>query len=228
MPVEKICTGFKKKYGSPRLGNKANPLNEYLYILLSLRTTYWSFEKVYLSFKRTYPRWEDVYRADKRKIAKTIKDAGLSNQKAAHIKQALKKIKDDFGSLSLKSLKHAGDTEAEEYLMSLPGLGKKAARCIMLYSLGRDILPVDTHTQRVAERLGFISRVDNKKAHDLLDRKVPKKLSYIFHVGCVVHGRTICLHHKPKCGECFMSEYCKNFKERGDADRGKARWQKNR
>jgi endonuclease III len=159
--------------------------------------------------KRKYPRWEDAYRADKRKIAKAIKDAGLSNQKAAHIKQALKKIKADFGSLSLESLKHAGDTEAEGYLMSLPGLGKKAARCIMLYSLGRDVLPVDTHTQRVAERLGLIGKVDNKKAHDLLDRKVPKRLSYIFHVGCVVHGRTICLHNKPKCGECFMSKYCK-------------------
>lgn len=214
MSIEKICSSFKKRYGSPRLGNKSNPLDEYLYILLSLRTTYWSFEKVYLSFKRQYPRWEDVCNTSKKKISEAIKDAGLSNQKATHIKEALRKIKRDFGIFSLKSLRRYDDAEAERYLVSLPRLGKKAARCIMLYSLGRDILPVDTHTQRVAERLGFIGKVDNKKAHDILDKKVPKKFSYVFHVGCVVHGRTICLHTGPKCGGCFISKYCRYFKRR--------------
>lgn len=199
---------FSDTYGRPRLGNKRNPLDEYLYILLSLRTTYWSFEKVYLTFKRKFPTWEAAYRAPARKISAAIKKAGLSNQKAAHIKAALKIIKNDFGKFSLKPLSTYSDEDMEDYLLQLPGLGLKAARCIMMYSFDRDVLPVDTHTQRVSKRLGLIRETDNKKAHRLLDKIIPDGQRYVYHVGCVVHGRTICLDKKPECSKCGLLKVC--------------------
>jgi endonuclease III len=213
----KVCKSFRKTYGKPRLGNKFNPLDEYLFILLSLRTTYWSFEKVYRHFKNRYPKWEDVYKARAVDIARVIKDAGLSNQKAAHIKSALRKIRKDFGALSLKDLNRLNDSDVQNYLLTLPGLGLKAARCIMMYSLGCNVLPVDTHTQRVSERLGLIKNVDNKKAHQLLDRIIPQEQCYVYHVGCVMHGRRICLYNRPKCVECFVKGYCDYYKEINDA-----------
>ncbi|NTV45062.1 MAG: endonuclease III [Chlorobiales bacterium] len=183
-------------------------MDEYLYILLSLRTTYWSFEKVYLTFKRKFPTWGLADKAPAKKIGATIKKAGLSNQKAAHIKAALKIIKKDFGKFSLQPLSGYKDGDMEQYLLELPGLGLKAARCIMMYSFDRDVLPVDTHTQRVSKRLGLIREVDNKKAHRLLDKIIPVGQRYVYHVGCVVHGRTICLDKTPRCSDCGLSKIC--------------------
>ena len=96
--------------------------------------------------------------------------------------------------------------------MTLSGLGLKAARCIMLYSFRRDTLPVDTHTQRISERLGLINRVNSAQSHESLDKIIPADSRYVYHVGCVVHGRKICLHKKQDCKNCILSKYCKYYK----------------
>ena len=70
-----------------------------------------------------------------REIAKALFNAGLSNQKAVNLKAILHKLKADFGNVSLSSLKGYNDREMEEYLCSLPGIGKKSARCIMSASV---------------------------------------------------------------------------------------------
>ena len=214
MSIKKICSLLKNEYGCPRLGNKFNPLDEYIYILLSLKTTYWSFEKVYKVFKRAYPTYEKANRARVKSIAKVIKEAGLSNQRAKYIKKTLKIIKQDFGEFSLRKLKKYDDAKLEKYLMTLPGLGLKAARCIMLYSFSRDTLPVDTHTQRISERLGLINKTSSAQSHELLDKIIPADSRYVYHAGCVVHGRKICLHNKQDCKNCILSKYCKYYKHR--------------
>lgn len=170
MKAFEVCRLFEARYGKPRLGNKSNPLNEYLYILLSLRSTYWSFEKVYKNFKRKYPKWEDAYRADFSEIAETIIKACLSNQKLRYTKNTFRKIHNDFGRLSLSCLKNYKDERSEEYLIKLPDLGIKSARCNMMYSLDRDVSPVDTHIQRISERLGLITKLDNRRVHQEPDK----------------------------------------------------------
>lgn len=199
-----------KNYQSPRLGNKRNPLNELLYIKLSLRTTGPSFERVYIEFKKRFPKWEDVYKADKKEIAKALYNAGLSNQKANNLKAILDKLKSDFGKVSLAPIKEFTDQSMEEYLCSLPGVGKKSARCIMLYSFDRQVFPVDAHCFRIIKRLGWIrtgTKYNNTVA-DKIQNMIPPKLRYSLHVNMVTHGRALCLERFPKCNICPLLRVC--------------------
>ena len=197
-------------YRSPRLGNKRNPLNELLYIQLSLRTTGPSFSRVYDGFKRIFPKWGAVYDAPQKDVSKALFNAGLSNQKAANLKKTLNKLKKDFGKVSLAALKSYSDEAMEAYLCSLPGLGKKSARCIMLYSFDRQVFPVDAHCFRIVKRLGWIStaKKHNDKIADKIQQMIPPSLRYSLHVNMVAHGRALCLDRYPRCNICPLLKAC--------------------
>jgi len=197
-------------YHSPRLGNKKNPLNELLYIQLSLRTTGQSFDRVYRMFKSRFPKWDDVYEVSQQEVAKTLFNAGLSNQKATNLKAILSKLKADFGKVSLTPLKGYSDRAIEDYLCSLPGIGRKSARCIMLYSFDREVFPVDAHCFRIIKRLGWI-RNDTKYNDKMVDRIqhiISPELRYSLHVNMVAHGRVLCLDRYPKCNICPLLKIC--------------------
>lgn len=212
--ILKIAALLNKKYPPNNLGNKKNPLNEYLYILISLRTTGSSANRTYLRFKKEYPKWQDAYEANIYKISITLKNAGLSFQKANNLKKALIKIKKDFGKLSLSGLKCYKDEYIEKYLISLPGVGIKSARCIMMYSFGREVFPVDSHCFRIIKRLGWIDKKvrNNIKNHNFIQNLIPLNLRYNLHVNLIQHGRNICFPYKPRCNSCFLNKYCYYYK----------------
>jgi len=149
-------------------------------------------------------------------IAQSIHSGGLAVQKAERIKGALNKIMQDFGSLSLKYIKSYDDKKMEKYLVSLPGVGLKTARCIMMYSFERDVLPVDTHTYRISQRLGLVNRgISENKVHKLMDEIIPRELRYSYHVNCVSHGRAACRAISPNCSTCIVNSYCDYHCESG-------------
>jgi endonuclease III len=105
------------------------------------------------------------------------------------------------------------DEEAEAFLLSLPGVGKKVARCVLMYSLGRQVFPVDTHCWRIAQRLGWV-RPTQKDKHcaprdmDRLQSKIPPELRHSLHVNMISLGREICAPTSPRCDECPISAWC--------------------
>ncbi|MBA7505945.1 Endonuclease III [subsurface metagenome] len=200
---------LEREYKSPRHFNKRNPLNELLFIVLSLRTDERIYNKVYKAFKQKYPKWSQVYVDTVANIARSIYCGGLAMQKAERIKGVLSKIMQDFGGLSLKYIKSYDDEEMERYLVSLPGVGLKTARCIMMYSFEREVLPVDTHTYRISQRLGLVNiSIPEHKVHKLMDRIIPRDLRYSYHVNCVAHGRAICKSISPNCDLCIINDFC--------------------
>ena len=207
--VRRVSDLLEREYKSPRHYNKRNPLNEFLFIILSLRTDERVYNKVYRAFKQRYPRWSQVYSDTTANIASNIYSGGLSLQKAQRIKSALRKLMQDFGDLSLKYIKSYHDEQMEKYLFTLPGVGLKTARCIMMYSFGREVLPVDTHTYRVSQRLGFVDGgLTEDKVHRVMDRIIPPSLRYSYHVNCVAHGRAVCKFNNPNCQLCIISSLC--------------------
>lgn len=99
--------------------------------------------------------------------------------------------------------------EAKAWLRSLPGVGPKTAACVLLFSLGKPVLPVDTHILRVAKRLGLIdSRVSAEKAHEILGEMVLAKDVYQFHIHMIEHGRKVCKAQRPRCRECVLLKVC--------------------
>lgn len=205
---------LRVRYPPSELGNKKNPLNELLYIILSLRTTEPSTQRTYIKFKKAFPSWEKVYFSPVNKISAVLKNAGLAIQKAYHLKAILKKIKRDWGILSLSKLRFLNNKLLEEYLLSLPGIGLKSARCIMMYSFNRSVFPVDSHCFRIIKRFGWIEQESKytTKVQDKIQELIPVKRRYRLHVNLIQHGRRICFPFRPRCKACFLSKNCKYYR----------------
>jgi endonuclease-3 len=133
----------------------------------------------------------------------------LSKVKAVRIKRILQDIYNERGSFTLDFLESMSTTEAKDYLISLPGVGLKTASCVLLFSLGRPSLPVDTHIFRVVKRLGLLEPdININAAHDLLQNKIHPSKIYQFHVHVIKHGRQVCHARWPHCRECVLEKCC--------------------
>jgi len=197
-------------YGNNRHFNRSNPLDELIFIILSAQTESYSYLETFRALREKFPTKESLFRAGLRSIEATIRGGGLSKKKAAQIKGTLTKIYSDTGKLSLRFLSDLNDDEVEEYLTSLPGIGTKSALCVMMYSLKRQVFPVDTHVWRICRRLGLTPQVPKPtpQMEKTLEAKVPRELRYTLHVNMVSHGREICTTYWPKCDKCMLADIC--------------------
>jgi endonuclease III len=85
----------------------------------------------------------------------------------------------------------------------------KTAKCVLMYSLGRDVLPIDIHVLRVAKRLGLVATDASWDAVDRqLEAEVPAELKFDVHVGFVIHGREVCRSRDPDCDDCVLADLC--------------------
>ncbi|MGO9015787.1 MAG: endonuclease III domain-containing protein [Dissulfurispiraceae bacterium] len=214
--VEKVALKLRKEYEDFAHHNKKNPLDELFFILCSVKRSEKVYLKAYKSIKRNFPRYELLATSSTKKISKTVSWGGLQNQKAAIAKEIIRQLIVSFGKPTLAPLKKMSDEECESYLMSLPGIGKKVARCVMLYSLNRRVFPVDAHCWRISRRIGWNVTGRNtdscsNRAMDHLQARIPPALRFSLHVNMVSHGRKICTASKPKCGECVIVFFCKKI-----------------
>ncbi len=211
--IKRVVCLLHNKYGSPRLGNKDDPVDELVYIILSTKTSDKVYQKTYENLYEKYHPWDKLLKAKVREITKVIEFGGMGKRKARLIKNCLVRVKELFGEVSLDSLKKIRDLKKiEDLLVSLPGVGVKTAKCVMLYSLSKKVLPVDIHTYRLVYRLGWVKsqkmRNEKGKLHEQLEKLVSKSLRYKLHVNAVAHGRACCLPGKPRCEDCLLIEYC--------------------
>ena len=173
-----------------------------------------NYRKIFRKFKEKYPTFDSLNETRVKDMASIIKKAGLSNQKAVAIKKILETIRLKFGRLTLSPLKKLGDHDVEKFLTSLPRVGVKVARCVMMYSLDRQVFPVDTHIWRITRRLGWVRTTNKekscrKKDMNRLQEKIPPELRFSLHVNMISLGREICLANRPKCDVCPVERYCK-------------------
>lgn len=196
-------------YGTPHLGNLSDPLDELIFILLSVQTSERTYIPAFKALKERFPDWRNVADAPVDAIERVIRPAGLSNQKAPRIQSVIRRTIELYGSPTLEPLANMPDRVAEEALDALPGVGKKVARCVLMYSLRRQVFPVDTHIHRIFVRIGLLDQaIGLKRAHDPIQEMVPPALRYSLHVNLIEHGRLTCRTSKPRCTECAIARYC--------------------
>lgn len=206
------------RYGSPHLGNQRDPLDELFFILLSLKTSHRTYEETFEHFKKQFHPWRRLLDADADEVQAHIRRGGLGTIKAKAFIDIAARLKSDFGVVSLNRIRSWDAARAGSYLMSLPGVGIKTARCVMMYSLGLDVMPVDTHTYRVGVRLGLIETAKNPNAaHGAFDKALAPKLAYPLHTNLVAHGREVCVDPTPRCSACELARLC-NYKNARVAD----------
>ncbi|MEZ8221934.1 endonuclease-3 [Candidatus Fervidibacteria bacterium JGI MDM2 JNZ-1-D12] len=197
-------------YGDRRWRKHAEPIDELVATVLSQHTNDVNRDKAFRQLKRRFPNWEQVLHAPTRSIAAAIKPAGLSNQKAPRIKAMLQRIAEaNEGKLSLNFLAEMPVSEAMDWLKRLPGVGPKTAACVLLFSFGKPVFPVDTHIYRISKRLGWLDeKVSEARANELLDKVVPDEIKYRLHLNMIAHGRKICKPQNPRCNECVLKHLC--------------------
>lgn len=209
LPLEQLVGRLGEVHGPVRLPRRLDPLSELVFTVLSQNTSDRNSEAAYQSLTLRFPDWDQVRRARVKSIANTIRHGGLADQKAPRIKQILKQIHAEQGTLSLDHLDEMTDDEAVEYLVAFDGVGRKTAACVLLFACRRPVLPVDTHVHRVSQRLGLIGpKTTADQAHDLLQAELPDALVLDFHVQLIRHGRTTCKAQRPRCESCVLRESC--------------------
>lgn len=196
-------------YGTPSLGNHRDPVQEILYIALSAKTTEALYKTAYERLRIRHPDLAAIAGATERSIRNCIGSAGLGFKRSRQVKAIAIRLLNDFDTRPATALRKLPPREAFRYLCSLPGIGPKSALCVMMYSLGHDVFPVDTHVHRVLHRVGAIkSGVKHYQAQNVLPALVPAAHSKALHIGLIVHGRSVCRSHKPRCGTCCIRRFC--------------------
>ncbi|MCX5686792.1 MAG: endonuclease III [Candidatus Omnitrophica bacterium] len=205
-----ILTLLNRAYGRPPEFRKSDPVDGLMCTILSQNTNDRNSLAAFAVLKKNFRTWDGLSKVDARTVARLIKRAGLANIKAKRIKEVLGEIKRREGKLSLASLARLDTGDALKYLKSLKGVGPKTAACVLLFSFGRPVMPVDTHIFRVTKRLGIIDKDLNiEEAHGVLSAIIPKHLIYGFHLGIIEHGRKTCKAQGPRCGSCILYRLCR-------------------
>ena len=187
-----------------------DPVTELILTLLSQNTSDTNSGRAFQQLLKRYADWDAVLEAPVEELEETIRPGGLARTKAPRMQALLAQLRERLGSdWDASRLEHMPIDEAKTWLTELPGVGPKTAACVLLFSLGRPALPVDTHVHRVAQRLGLIgTNVAAVPAHDMLEAQLPPDKYYDFHVSLIRHGRRVCQKQRPKCHACVLRDRC--------------------
>lgn len=156
-------------------------------------------------FKK-YPDIQAFADADLKELEKDIHSTGFYHNKAKNIIACCKDLVEKFDSQVPRSL---------EELTSLAGVGRKTANVIRGNIYNDPSIVVDTHVKRISKKLGLTREDDPVKVERDLMKALPKEHWILWNIQLITLGREICKAPTPKCGECFLQEYCDDYKKRG-------------
>ena len=209
--VDEVAILLDRAYGPRRWRRHHPPLDELVLTILSQHTSDTNTERAFSSLRARFPTWDAVRAGPTAEVADAIRSGGLAALKAPRIQAVLAAVHAERGAFDLDHLASLPLPEAKRWLTNLRGVGPKTAACVLLFSLGRPALPVDTHVHRVARRLGLIgSDVRADAAHGILEAALgpDRERVYAFHVNMIEHGRRVCTARRPFCERCVLTECC--------------------
>ena len=205
------------------------PLDELILTVLSQSTNDRNRDVAFLRLRERFAKpgepidYEAVLAAPVSEVEEAIRPGGISKVKSARIQAILAAISDPTqsatprtgstsevpGPLSLEWMREAPLVESRDYLCALPGVGRKTAACVLLFSYGLPDVPVDTHVSRVGTRLGlFRPGAPFEELHDQMLAITPPGEELEFHVNLLRHGRRTCHARNPACDECSLARMC--------------------
>ena len=149
-----------------------------------------------------FPNPEDLAAASFEEVLSLVKSVSYPNSKAGHLIEMAKKLVADFGS------EVPSDIDA---LMSLPGVGRKTANVIASIVYDKPVIAVDTHVFRVSHRLGLSDGKTVDAVEKELEKNIPESQRAKAHHWLILHGRYTCVARKPKCDECGLRDWCREY-----------------
>ncbi len=185
-----------ERYDHPRwAGPRLDAVSELVLTILSQNTADTNSFRAFTALRARYATWGEVLAAPTDELVEVIRPGGLAPTKAPRIQHVLAEVKEaTSGSWDLSFLARLPLTEARDWLVSLPGIGRKTAAIVLLFNT-----PLE-------------------RAHDLLETALLPDEVYPFHVELIRHGRDTCRAPRPICGLCPLTDVCAYFAE---AQRGR-------
>jgi endonuclease-3 len=225
--VVRIRERLREVYGVPLMRPHGDPLAELVLTVLSQSTNDRNRDVAYLRLRERLPTWQQVADAPVAEVEEAIRPGGISKVKSARIQEILRAIgaeensprgdgadgdhghSDPPAAMSLDWLPHVSIDQARDYLVSLPGVGRKTAACVLLFAYGLRDVPVDTHVSRVGMRLHLLRPgAPFEELHDQMLALTPPGQELELHVNLLRHGRRTCHARSPACGQCALARMC--------------------
>ena len=193
---------MRKTASRPAVVSHETPFQVLISTVLSQRTRDENTATASKQLFKSFPTAERLSKAPLCKIEKLIRPAGFYRTKAKRIKAISTLIVEQFGGQPPGSLAQ---------LLSLPGVGRKTANCVLVYAFKKPALPVDVHVHRISNRLGLVETKTPGQTEQALMLAVPKENWLELNHLMVRYGQKICLPRNPKCLECGLRFKCPFF-----------------
>jgi len=151
---------------------------------------------------------DGISKADLKDIRDSIHSIGFYNVKAKRIKQVVQLLIEKFDSKVPSNL---------DELLTLPGVGRKTANCVLVYAFNQPAIPVDVHVHRISNRLGLVNTRTVEETELQLCSIIDKEMWMEINDTFVTYGQNVCLPIKPKCSVCQLKKVCKFYKSNAKA-----------
>jgi endonuclease-3 len=199
--VRKILDGLDKAYPAATCALEHHDAFQLLVAtILSAQCTDERVNKVTPGLFRKYPSPKHFAYADPGELEQDIRSTGFYRNKAKSLLGSSKRIVEEFGGKVPRSM---------DEMLTLPGVARKTANVVLgtAYGIASGVV-VDTHVQRISQRLDLTKNKDPKKIEQDLMEAVPKDRWVLFSHQVIQHGRRVCQARRPKCAECVLEKVC--------------------
>ena len=199
--------------------HQLDPVSELVSSMLNHRTKNADASKARRALLARFGSWEAVRDAAPEDIEPAIRSVRWPELKSRTIPAALRDVTERAGSLNLDFLATMEPDDARAWLEKIKGVGPKTSAAVLSFSTMRSrALPVDSHHHRVAQRIGLIGpKVGPGPSHAILESLLPDDWDaqkvYDHHEVLMLHGQRVCVHAKPRCGNCPLTDLCRHYQQ---------------
>ncbi|BEP16749.1 endonuclease III [Pyrofollis japonicus] len=211
--VEELVKRLREWFREEPWWRGKSPYEVLLRILLGARVTYRQVSRVIAEIMERYPRPEMLADASLEELRRLVKSLGLVEQRAKLLR-GLGEVMKQVGGL--EEFLRLSPEEARRLLLSVPGVGEKAADLVLAALFGQRLFVVDTHILRIAKRLGLLDESISNiyEARRRLEPLIPPEHREWLHVALLRLGREVCRPRRPRCEECPLRDICKHARQR--------------
>ena len=199
--IQKILAALDREYGTEYRCylNHETPWQLLIAVIMSAQCTDARVNIVTADLFRKYDTLEKFANADLKELEQDIHSTGFYHMKAKNIIACCRDLVD----------KHGGEVPRTiEELTALAGVGRKTANVIRGNIYNEPSIVVDTHVKRISRKLGLTKSEDPVKNEQDLMKALPRDHWILWNIHIITLGRSICIARRPKCGECFLREFC--------------------
>lgn len=194
-----VVRRLKKLYGPAVKVWNRDPFTVLVGTILSQRTRDENTAQASMALFAEFPDAASLAGADTAKVERLIRPSGFYRVKSKIIKEVARQVIERF---------HGKVPEDMESLLSLPGVGRKTANCVLVYGFQKRAIPVDTHVHRISNRLGWVRTKTPEETEAELSKVLPERYWLDINELLVTHGQRMCLPRGPRCTECPVNNIC--------------------